>query len=314
MTPSPSRPRIDMALVAEVARRLTERDRFLIRLLGEHRVFTTGQIHELAFESRRRAELRCSELYGLRILERFRPYRSMGSAPYHYVLDDLGARVLAAEKGSDGEPSSFRRTATLALEHSQRLEHLVGTNGFFTSLVRSARHGEGIALRSWWSEGRCARAWGESVRPDGFGIWEEEGRRLAFFLEHDNGTETLERLVAKLAGYEDLARRAGEATAVLFSFASTGREASARRALTSWALGPGRPRTPVATAARVPGFFPAGPVWLPVASDDPRRRLISLARPGRPSEEGRHRTAESTEAVEVPGYDAPAPGASLERR
>jgi hypothetical protein len=267
-----------MALVAEVSRRLTERDRFLIGLLGEHRVFTTAQIHELAFESRRRAELRCAELYRLRVLERFRPFRAVGSAPYHFVLDDLGARVLAVEKGGDGEPSSFRRTATLALERSQRLEHLVGTNGFFTSLVGSARHGSAMALRAWWSEARCARAWGESVRPDGFGIWEEESRRLAFFLEHDNGTETTERLAEKLAGYEDLARRAGEVTAVLFSFASPGREAAARRALAP-SLGPGQARTPVATAVRAAGVPPVGPVWLPVASDGPRRRLIALADP-----------------------------------
>ena len=164
--------------------------------------------------------------------------------------------------------------AARALAHdlasSQRLAHVVGTNGFFTALLRSARTRPGCALTEWWSERRCAREWGEVVRPDGYAVWAEQGRSLPFLYEHDNGTERLDRLAAKLDGYARLAEEAGHPNWVLFSFPGARREAEARRALA-------HPAVPVGTAARTPGFAPDGPVWVPVASTGPRLRLAQLA-------------------------------------
>lgn len=42
------------------------------------------------------------------------------------------------------------------------------------------------------------------VRPDGYGRWHQDGREVDFFLEYDRGTEPLDRLAAKLAGYRKL--------------------------------------------------------------------------------------------------------------
>jgi Replication-relaxation len=85
--------------VAELAGRLTERDRHLCRLLAEHRVLTSRQLTELAFDHRDTAEDRLRTLTTLEVLDRFRPRRDTGSAPYHYVLGPAGAAVLAAEQG-----------------------------------------------------------------------------------------------------------------------------------------------------------------------------------------------------------------------
>lgn len=82
------------------------------------------------------------------------------------------------------------------------------------------------------------------VRPDGFAVWDHHGRRVPFFLEYDNGTETLGRLEAELSGYAKLARAVGHPTWVLFRFPSMGREAHARRVLS-------HPDVPVATAVLV---------------------------------------------------------------
>jgi hypothetical protein len=85
--------------VADLAGRLTDRDRQLCRLLLEHRVLTSHQLTQLAFNHLDTAEDRLRTLTSLGVLDRFRPRRDTGSAPYHYVLGPLGAATLAAEQG-----------------------------------------------------------------------------------------------------------------------------------------------------------------------------------------------------------------------
>ena len=154
------------------------------------------------------------------------------------------------------------------------------------------------AARPNWSAGGASGAapppGATCARPDGYGRWREQtpGQPPAvtdFFLEYDTGTENLPRLIAKLAGYRDLAARTGIATPVLFWLPSPRREAALRARLAgppphgtrnapSAAQIPG---VPVATAA--PGTSPEGPAgaaWLPAASPGPRRRLARLAPPG----------------------------------
>ncbi|MDA8283161.1 MAG: replication-relaxation family protein [Actinomycetota bacterium] len=254
--------------------RLTERDRVLCRLLDDHRVLTTPQVADVGFTGERRARMRLSELYVLDVLDRFRPQAWGNPSPYHWVLGPLGAAVVAAEHGTDLSDLSWRRNLAHDLAASQRLAHLVGCNGLFCALLRSARTRPGCALEEWWSERRCAREWGEVVRPDGYGIWTEHRTSLPFLLEHDNGTERLDRLAQKLDGYARLAAEAGHPNWVLFTFAGPRREAEARRVLA-------HPDVPVATTARptrpAPGTAPDAAVWLPVTNTGPRLRLAQLA-------------------------------------
>ena len=251
--------------------RLTERDRQVCRLLDDHRVLTTAQVADVGFTGERRARMRLSELYALDILDRFRPQTWGSPSPFHWVLGPLGAALVAAETGTDPADLAWRRSLTHDLAASQRLAHLVGTNGFFTGLLRSARTRPGCYLDEWWSERRCAKQWGEVVRPDGYGVWSETDTSLPFLLEYDNGTERLERLARKLDGYARLAAAAGHPNWVLFSFGSPRREAEARQVLL-------HPVVPVATTARAGRGAPDGPVWLPAGSTGTARvRLAGLA-------------------------------------
>jgi hypothetical protein len=124
-------------------------------------------------------------------------------------------------------------------------------------------------LEQWWSERRCSREWGEVVRPDGYGVWVDHDVRVPFLLEYDNGTETLERLAAKLPGYAELAAAAGHPNWVLFTFPSLRREREARRVLT-------HRQVPVATAALSPDDAPDAAHWLPVGSSGTRLGLAQL--------------------------------------
>ena len=283
------------ALAAALAARLTARDRWLLRMICEHRVLTTGQITQLAFGTTRAATARMTTLYQYRAVDRFRPLAPAGSSPLHFILDEAGAMLLAAEDGITPADLGYRRDRAMAIALSPRLAHDTGANGVFTALAAAARAsggqaGPGVlvvraALRRRLGRPRPPRR----VRPLARAAPGQPAAVTDFFLEYDTGTEPLARLIAKLAGYAALAARTGITTPVLFWLRSPRREAALHARL----AGPPPPGTrdaasaaqipgvPVATAA--PGTSPEGPAgaaWLPAGSPGPRRRLAQLAPPG----------------------------------
>jgi hypothetical protein len=281
-------------LAAELAARLTARDRWLLRMLHEHRVLTTAQVTQLAFGTTRAATARMTTLYQYRAVDRFRPLAPAGSSPLHFILDEAGAMLLAAEDGITPADLGYRRDRSMAIALSTRLAHDTGANGIFTALAAAARASSGRqALECWWGERRCAATWGGHARPDGYGRWTEQlpGRpagTVDFFLEYDTGSEPLSRVVAKLAGYAALAARTGITTPVLFWLRSPSREAALHARL----AGPPPPGIrDAASAAQIPGVpvatatpdsgpqGPAGDAWLPAGSPGPRLRLAQLAPP-----------------------------------
>jgi Replication-relaxation len=159
-------------LAAALAARLTTRDRWLLRMICEHRVLTTGQITQLAFGTSRAATARLTVLYQYRAIDRFRPLAPAGSSPLHFILDEAGAMLLAAEDGITTGGLGYRRDRSMAIALSPRLAHNVGANGIFTGLAAAARASGGRqTLECWWGERRCAAAWGDHARPDGYGRW-----------------------------------------------------------------------------------------------------------------------------------------------
>jgi hypothetical protein len=275
------RPRVTGDLLAALARRLTPRDHQILALVWEHRVLTTSQITEVFFSGQRAATTRLNILYRHRTLDRAQPRTPAGgSAAFHYVLDEAGAMVLAADRGLTRAEFGYRRERATAILLSQKLAHTVGVNGFFTALHAEARRQPGAAcLAAWWPEWRCAAEWHGRIHPDAYGRWRENGphgdAEADFFLEYDRGTETLARVAAKLDDYQALYQVSRIPTPVLFWLPSAAREAGLRKLIAATTL-------PVATAAaRAPGHtpaHPAGPAWLPAGRQQPRLRLADLAR------------------------------------
>jgi hypothetical protein len=292
--PIPRRLRMEPAVVAGLARRLTERDRRVLDLLYEHKVLTTSQITQVAFGTDRYTRRRLATLYRYRAVDRFRPFTPRGgSAPWHYVLDEAGALIVAQARGITVAELPFRRDHAMDIALSPTLAHTVAVNGFFTALAAHARQEADAELTVWWTERQCRRAWPDGIRPDGYGRWRitsgSTTREADFFLEMDRGTETLARLAAKLDGYAGLAARTSYRTPVLFCLPGPGREqalhpliasSSVPVATTTTALAgltsPGQPPEPAVTGS------PAGLVWLPAGAKR-RVRLADLApRGGRP--------------------------------
>ncbi|MGH4009914.1 MAG: replication-relaxation family protein [Pseudonocardiaceae bacterium] len=256
---------------ATLAARLTRRDRWIIRMLHEHRVLTSSQITALAFPSFRSGRQRLRELYCWNVVDRFQPFITLGTTPMHYVLAPAGATVLAAEHGLDVKDLGYRHDRALAISHNLRLAHTVGVNDWFTALISRACAHPGEAVGAWWSESRCARHFGDLVRPDAYGRYEAQGHQIEFFLEFDLGTETLARVAGKLTGYAQLAAATAITTPILVWLPTTRREATARRLLTQAHHELDQPAAvPVATAAadllnpHSAHPNPASPIWLPL--------------------------------------------------
>jgi hypothetical protein len=273
---------------AQLAGRLTLRDRWLARMLHEHRVFTTQQIVHLCYPSMRAANHRLLDLFKWRVIDRFQPFVNSGTAPMHYVLDIAGAVALAYEDGLEPKQLGYRHEDAIGIAHSLRLAHAVGVNGLFAPLVAlSRRPGARGRLTAWWSERRCGRLFGDLVRPDAYGRWREDSHEIEFFVEFDFGTENLTKLSSKLHGYEKLAAATGITTPVLVWLPTNRREITARRALASALAQLDHPDlVPVVTsAADVPTVagenHPAATRWLPLpsrpATGPGRQRLVDLA-------------------------------------
>jgi hypothetical protein len=228
------------------------------------------------------------------VLGRFRPQKpDGGSYPYHYVLDQLGVDVVAAQRG---EPMPRRDQARLRrwhLTNRANLPHLLGVNQFFIDLAGHARTHPGASLDRWWPASRCQQpgafldpgddniatmAYHAKIRPDGHGIWTEGDRQVLFFVEYDNNTEPLWKLTAKIDGYTALANTYQWVWPVLFSLHSAIRERHLHQELSDDGI-----RYPVATTTRddatQTGKCPAEAVWWLHRHDggllrlaDPRRR------------------------------------------
>ena len=126
----------------DVASSLTDRDREILRLLRWHRVLTTSQVHQMFFSDRNTAQHRMTRLHDLRLVERFRPLHEGRDCEYHYVLDVLGAYVVAvmATRDPDREiKMRWRTDQALSIATSQRLAHTVGANDLFVRLMAAAR-------------------------------------------------------------------------------------------------------------------------------------------------------------------------------
>lgn len=274
-------------MLLEVMSSITDRDKQILRLLRWHRVLTTSQIHAMFFGDLNTTQHRMTRLYDLRLVARFRLLRAGRSAEYHYVLDALGAYVVAAMTGDDPDVQirlRWRTEQALAIAVSPRLAHTVGVNDFFARLTAAARHDPDAELVLWWSERYATARFNGMVRPDGVGAWQEGKSVVSFCLEYDRGTEQLSRLAAKADGYQRLESAVGPFS-VLVVLPGARREAGARAALAASGLA-------VATTVQDGAKRPTEAVWAPLGVDGRRVRLIELAGWPRPAT-SRERPAEA---------------------
>ena len=166
-------------------------------MICEHRVLTTAQVTQLAFGTGRAATARLTTLYRYRAVDRFRPLAARRVVPAA-LHPGRGRRDAARRRGRH-----HRRRPRLPPRpvHGDRpvcpaRPRHRGERDLHRAGRRRPRQQRPAALECWWGERRCAAAWGDLARPDGYGRWSEQlpGQPPAvvdFFLEYDTGTEPL---------------------------------------------------------------------------------------------------------------------------
>ncbi|MEU4557445.1 replication-relaxation family protein [Actinoplanes sp. NPDC023936] len=276
--------------VLRVQSQLTARDRILLGWLYDHGVLTTFQVAKALFPSLDFCQRRLRALYQLRLIARFRPQRADGgSYPYHWLIDQLGAEVVAAARDERPPRRDHARLERRRWTSTRTLSHRLGVNQFFTDLAGYARVHPNVWLRQWLPEAACQRAgtfaepddpvliraYEPSIRPDGYGVWAEDDKVVPFFLEYDTGTEQLGVLIGKLVGYRKLFAELGRAWPVLFWLHSAARERNFRTRLAELP-----PVIPMATGARDSAALrrqsPAEAVWAMPGDGSLRTSLAEL--------------------------------------
>ncbi|MGX6601686.1 replication-relaxation family protein [Micromonosporaceae bacterium Da 78-11] len=258
--------------VLRVQAALSPRDHLLLQWLRDHGVLTTPQIAHALFPSLDFAQRRLQRLIAHEVVDRFRPLRhGGGSYPYHYVIDQLGAEVVAAQRDQPNPRPGYARDNRRRWTSARILPHRLGVNQFFTDLAGHARTHPDHHLLRWWPEIRSsktgaftrpgetisAQAFKTPIRPDGHGIWAHHHRQVPFFFEYDTGGlggEPLTELLHKLAGYERLTIHGGPRWPILFRLHSTERETNLHNLLADTTT-----RMPIATAVLTTGDGTAGP-------------------------------------------------------
>jgi hypothetical protein len=259
--------------LAALAGRLADLDQQVCRLLADHLVLTAGLLTLLLGVPPRTLQQRLATLTALGVVERFRPHQPVGagSAPYHYLLAEAGAAVLAADGHLQGP--GWDRARLLRLAHANgQLTHQLGVNTLLAQLTHAARHERGTRLVCWWPAHRCQAQWGRLVASDAYARWQDPDGEVDFFLHHHPEAD---QPVPLLEGYNDLAAATAITTPVLLHATNPGREAQLRDQLAGQRL-----LVPMATSNPACGP-PAAVVWLPTSSPDsgPRYRLGALGHP-----------------------------------
>ncbi|MEV2274592.1 replication-relaxation family protein [Nocardiopsis sp. NPDC049922] len=238
----------------------TDRDMRILGTIRTHRVLTTPQIGELFFSGRhsRLAQRRLRMLEVSGVIEHFLPPHTDGRAPYHWVLADNGAQVLAALQGLTPQELGHRPAAQRALRLNSHLGHITGLAETYVCFFTSARATPGARLQRWWTEARCRATWGHHVRPDAYLRWLQGDVSVDAFIEYDTGSEPLARVVAKIDRYRALAEETEHRTPVLFVVTGPKRLTNICRSLAT-----PDPWVPVhvATIDQLTHPGPARPIW-----------------------------------------------------
>jgi hypothetical protein len=179
------------------------RDMAALACLGQHHYLTTAHVEALLFGHLRGAQRQMRKLEEWGLVTRWHQMepREIGGWCKHpdvFLLTARGAAVLA--RYLRVEPRPVIRRAFSAFHYAYHLDHALGVNSFFASLIVASRPVPDQGLYHWLGDDGVRRAFTEQdpeLAPDGFGRYLTESAEIGFHLEWDAGTEPPQRLRAK---------------------------------------------------------------------------------------------------------------------
>jgi Replication-relaxation len=206
------RGRVGGSVAWEVAKRTTERDREIAWLLYRQKILTTDQLRRLFFSSLRRCQDRLLWLHRHRVIDRFYPAGpfSLGKPQAHWLLDEVGAYLVAARLGIERRSLVWDRQQDFH-EHAQ-LAHRLECNAFVCSVIAATLQVGDVWVGTWelgWKA--IKRHWPkpgyEMVCPDATFTLSTPCGLVVIALEWDRATEPMPTLTSKIERYRLTAGR-----------------------------------------------------------------------------------------------------------
>ncbi|HLF69615.1 MAG TPA: replication-relaxation family protein, partial [Actinomycetota bacterium] len=184
-----------------MGRLLDQRARELLLTLFEHRLLSTSQLKVLYFSSLRRCQDALKKLCDLALIARDRPFQQIGTGKPEslWTLTEAGVRIVAVTMRKARSQLDWMPRDSFHVSDRQ-LDHLLGVNRFFVSLVEASLAHPGHGLEKWVVAGQV-KSQNNWVTHDGFGRYQHQGGACDFYFEYDRGTEWHDQLVRKLRGY-----------------------------------------------------------------------------------------------------------------
>jgi Replication-relaxation len=261
--------RVGTAFAWEVAKRTTERDREIAWLLYRQKILTTDQLRLLFFSSLRRCQDRLLWLHRHRVIDRFFPAGpfSLGKPQAHWLLDEVGAHLVAARVGRERKSLAWNRQQDFH-EHAH-LAHRLECNAFVCNVIAASLDTEDVWVGDWglgWEA--IKQPWPsfggyEATKPDaGFSLNTPYGL-VVIALEWDRATEPMTTLLAKIRRYGTTLQesRALRRTNVCFVVPGERRAERLRREGEEAAKQVPEARFWATTTAQLEDHGPLGEIW-----------------------------------------------------
>lgn len=209
-TPAARPKKMNRAYLAELDKRLSGRDRDVLRAIQKHRFLLTGQIQRLYFaegssapantRAANRALKKLNEYGLINSLKRRIGGVRAGSASLIWHLTEPGHRILHLGNQDTGPRRRFEEPSPMFLEHTLAVAECA------VQLICICRPSEDLELVSVDSEPTCWRPFtvdGKVVylKPDLFAITTYEDYEDQWFIEIDLGTESPAQVALKCAAY-----------------------------------------------------------------------------------------------------------------
>lgn len=182
-------------------RLLDQRDREILIALFDYRLLSTSQLKVLFFSSLRRCQDAIKRLGDLHLIARDRPFQQIGDGKLEYLWTptEAGVRIVAATMRKARSQLDWMPRYSFHVSDRQ-LDHLLGVNRFFVSLVEASLLHPGHGLEKW-VVAKQVQSNNNWVTHDGFGRYQHQGGACDFYFEYDRGTEWHDQLARKLRGY-----------------------------------------------------------------------------------------------------------------